>query len=213
MKPEEIKSATAVQTILEEIENFLDSSVSYTEASVDKKTIENAVIEINRGATDGLKLDTKVVLSFAAGINGFMGPATKFFKGEYGGFSDQELLFLAIALVGSFQKTDMKKFKVLLLRLLKGKGKLRKIVLNAREVFVALMKRLNTVGSMGAFTVLLVPIMGALSNITGGTASAVNATMIKNILLGMGINYSFYALGSGIKNVFSRLQKRLTNKV
>lgn len=209
MKPEEYAAAAQVQTILESIEDFLDSDVDYSEASISKDQIKAAVQTINNDAKMGVKLDTKIVLSFAAGIQAFMGPATKFFKtGGFGGFSNQELLFLAIALVGSLQKTDLKQFQLLLARVLSGRGKLKKIVMSAHKIFLALMKRLNTVGSMGAFTVLLIPIMAALSNATAGTP--VNATMIKNILLGMGINYSFYALGSGIKNVYNRLKNRLS---
>jgi hypothetical protein len=208
MRPEELAAASQVQTILENIEDFINTPFHYQEATISKDDIKSAVEAINNDAKLGIKLDTKIVLSFAAGIQGFMGPATKFFKGEYSGFSNQELLFLAIALVGSLQKTDLKKFQILLQRLLAGKSKLKKIILSAHKVFVALMKRLNTVGSMGAFTVLLIPIMAALSNMT--TSTPVNTTMIKNILLGMGINYSFYALGSAVKNSFNRLKQKLT---
>jgi hypothetical protein len=207
------KSLLVVETVLKEVNLFLEQKQIYTEATISKAQITKAVETINSESVDGMKLDLKVVLSFAAGIQGFMGPAKKFFaSGKFSSFSEQELIFLAIALVGSLQKKDTQMFKTLLNRIVSEKRSLKKIIFIARNIFMALMRRLHTVGSMGAFTVLLIPIMNALVNLTSSGVTSVNAKMIEDIILGMGINYSFYALGSGIKNTFIKLKNKFSSK-
>lgn len=205
-------SVQLLSTVFENIESFLEQPVDYSEATISKQKIIAAVETINKESSDGLQLDLRVVLSFAAGIQAFMGPARKFFStGGFSGFSEQETIFLAIALIGSMQKKDAATFRALLNRVLAGKANLKRLVFLARNIFLALMKRLHTVGSMGAFTVLLIPIMNALMNATGtGGISSVNQKMIQDIILGMGINYSFYALGSGIKNTFIKLKNKFS---
>lgn len=177
-------------------------------ATVSKQKIQEA---IDYGLKS-MSMDFSFVIKFGASIGGLYQPLSKFYAGQGISFTEQELILLAGSLLGTLTKEDATKAKAAITKLLKGKNKAKKTVNIAIEIFKGLMKKLQGQQMVFAYAIMLVPIMEALEKIAGGNITAVNATTIKNIILGMSINFGIYAGSSKLKSIFNSLRAKINNK-
>jgi len=187
--------------------NF-EKNQSYSEETIDKQNLESA-IEYGKNS---LKLDLAFVIKFGLGIGGLYEPLQRFYAGQGITFSEQELILLAGSLLGTLTKEDFVNSKKAIDKILKGKNKLKKLASASLQVFRGLMKKIQGQQMLVTYSFVLVPIMEAINKISNGNMSSVDATTIKNIALGMAINFSIYAGSSKLKTVFNSLKNKFSSR-
>ena len=196
------------------LENFENCLLSCEYMIVEQSSIpsDENIKKVLTDASKKFHFDLGLVAHFSTGVGGFIGPLSKFFSNQNVTVSEQELILIAFSLLATLEKPDMKVFSIMFSSLMKGKNKLKKLMETSRKILVGIITKLKAVGNVFAFTSLMIPIMDALTKVAGGNLSAITGETIKNIIIGMAINYSIHFGGPASKKVYTQLKTKLSSK-